>query len=253
MSLRKAIFVVAGVGNGSGTGAASARAFAKAGYRVALIARNPEHLENTAKGIIADGGEAAPFPIKAYTHTDVKSGFDAIKKHWPDSDIRVAVWNAALFVRKGFLELSEAEIEESTQTNIIGAFAFAREALLAFKDLEINDKGKRGSLIFTSATAAWRGNKTTAAFASGKTGQRALAQSLNKEFGPHNIHVSNVIIDGVIRTDRAQLLIPNKEFFANEDKRLSPESIANSYVYLVNQDRSAWTFELDLRPAHETW
>jgi NAD(P)-dependent dehydrogenase (short-subunit alcohol dehydrogenase family) len=103
-------------------------------------------------------GQAAPFPIQAYTHADVKSGFDAIKKHWPDSDIRVAVWNAALFVRKGFLELSEAEIEESTraclllfafrlniafadlwtrtETNIIGAFAFAREALLAFKDLE---------------------------------------------------------------------------------------------------------------------
>ncbi|KAG9076736.1 hypothetical protein FS749_011436 [Ceratobasidium sp. UAMH 11750] len=189
MSLRKAVFVVAGVGNGSGTGAASARAFAKAGYRVALIARNPEHLQNTAKSIIADGGEAASFPIKAYTHADVKSGFDAIKRHWPDGEIRVAVWNAVSFVRKGFLELSEEEIEESTQTNIIGAFAFAREALLAFKDLEINDKGKRGSLIFTSATAAWRGNKTTAAISSGKTGQRALAQSLNKEFGPHNIHV----------------------------------------------------------------
>ncbi|QRW04939.1 short chain dehydrogenase [Ceratobasidium sp. AG-Ba] len=203
MSLRKAIFVVAGVGNGSGTGAASARAFAKAGYRVALIARNPEHLEKRLK--------AAPFPVKAYTHADVKSGFDAIKKHWPDGEIRVAVWNAAF-----------------TQTNIIGAFAFARQALLAFKDLEINDKGKRGSLIFTSATAAWRGNKTTAAFSSGKTGQRALAQSLNKEFGPQNIHVSNVIIDGVIRTDRTL--------------SLSPESIANSYLYLTSQDRSAWTF-----------
>ncbi|CAE6378899.1 unnamed protein product, partial [Rhizoctonia solani] len=177
---RKAIFVVAGVGNGAGTGAASARAFAKAGYRVALIARNPESLSSAAKGIQAQGGEAAAFPIKAYTHADVKAGFDEIKKYWPDGEIRVALWNAGHFVRKGFLELTEQEIEESTQTNIIGAFAFARQALLAFQDLELDDKGKRGSLLFTSATAAWRGNKSTSAFASGKTGQRALAQSLNK-------------------------------------------------------------------------
>lgn len=253
MSTAKPIFVVAGVGNGTGTGAASARAFAKAGYRVALIARNPENLENTAKGIVAEGGEAAPFPLKAYTHADVKAGFAEIKKHWPDSEIRVAVWNAALFVRKGFLELTETEIEESTQINIIGAFAFAREALLAFKDLELNDKGKRGSLIFTSATAAWRGNKTTAAFSTGKTAQRALAQSLNKEFGPNNIHVSNVIVDGVILTDRTQSYFPDKSLLADEDRRLSPDSIANSYLYLASQDRTAWTFELDLRPAHETW
>ncbi|CAE6430956.1 unnamed protein product [Rhizoctonia solani] len=252
-AVRKAIFVVAGVGNGSGTGAASARAFAKAGYRIALVARNPDSLSNIAKGIQAQGGEVAAFPIKAYTHADVKAGFDEIKKYWPDGEIRVALWNAAHFVRKGFLELTEEEVEESTQTNIIGAFAFARQALLAFQDLELDDKGKRGSLLFTSATAAWRGNKMTAAFSSGKTGQRALAQSLNKEFGPKNIHVSNVIIDGVILTDRASSFDAFKPLLEDENKRLSPESIANSYLYLVNQDRSAWTFELDLRPAHETW
>ncbi|CAE6456030.1 unnamed protein product, partial [Rhizoctonia solani] len=229
------------------------RAFAKAGYRVALVARNPESLSSAAQGIQAQGGEAAAFPIKAYTHADVKAGFDEIKKYWPDGEIRVALWNAAHFVRKGFLELTEQEIEESTQTNIIGAFAFARQALLAFQDLELDDKGKRGSLLFTSATAAWRGNKSTSAFASGKTGQRALAQSLNKEFGPKNIHVSNVIVDGVILTDRASNFDAFKPLLEDENKRLSPESIANSYLYLVNQDRSAWTFELDLRPAHETW
>ena len=108
------------------------RTFSKAGYSVALIARNAESLANTAKGIQAEGGEvssgpyspsaethiffqAAPFPIKAYTHSDVKAGFDEIKKHWPDGEIRVAVWNAAIFVRKGFLELTEQEIEESTR------------------------------------------------------------------------------------------------------------------------------------------
>ncbi|KAH7345362.1 NAD-P-binding protein [Rhizoctonia solani] len=212
---RKAIFVVAGVGNGTGTGAVSA-------------------LANAAKDIQAQGGEAAAFPIKAYTHADVKSGFDEIKKYWPNGEIRVALWNAVFFVLKGVLELTEQEVEESIQTNIIGAFAFARQALLAFQDLELNDKGKRGSLLFTSATAAWRRNKLSSAFAYGKTGQRALAQSLNKEFGPKSIHVSNVIVDEVILTDRTSTFDAFKPLLEDENKRVSPERIANSYMYLVN-------------------
>ncbi|KAB5593631.1 hypothetical protein CTheo_2924 [Ceratobasidium theobromae] len=300
--LTKPIFVVAGIGNGGGTGAASAHAFAKAGYRVALIARNPKSLSDTAKQIQSQGGEAsptlpftqysriqqaAPFPVEAYTRADIQAGFDAIKKHWPDGEIRVALWNAGLFIRKQFLELSEQEVEESIKTNLTGAFAFARQALLAFQNLEVNEKGKRGSLIFTSATAAWRGNDQTSAFASGKSGQRALAQSLNKEFGRKNVHVSNVIVDGIILTDRtasqipdesklkdeivdglilnqaasqipdesklkdadgstltdqAASKIPDKSKLNNKDRRLSPESIANSPV-----SRKPRSLGLDIR------
>jgi len=252
MAGARPILVVAGVGNGSGTGAATARLFAKAGYNVALIARNADHLKKTADDISAAGGTAAAFPIASYEPKNVTSAFDAIKKHWPNEEIRVAVYNSGFGVWKKFLELTDEEIQESLQTNVAAAFAFSRAAILAFQKLSLNEQGKRGTLIFTGATASLRGNKTTSGFATGKFALRALSQSLNKEFGVQNIHVAHAIIDGGILTDRSKDY-RGGDFADNADKHLKPESIANSYLYLANQDRSAWTWELDLRPAHETW
>lgn len=82
---------------------------------------------------------------------------------------------------------------------------------------------------------------------------RGLSQSLNKEFGKQNIHVAHAIIDGTIKTDITTKIWGNPEWVKNEDVRLSPESIAKAYWYIAHQDRSAWTWELDLRPAHENW
>jgi NAD(P)-dependent dehydrogenase (short-subunit alcohol dehydrogenase family) len=131
-------------------------------------------------------------PVAAYNYETFTSTFEKIRAEWPDSAIRVGVFNAAVGVWKGFLDVTEAEIKESVDTNVVAAFAFSREAILAFKDQSENELGKRGTLIFTGATAALRGNKTTSAFAAGKFGQRALSQSLAKEFGPQGIHVAHV-------------------------------------------------------------
>jgi len=253
MASKKGIFVVAGVGNATGTGGATARLFSKAGYRVALIARNADHLKNVAEEIKQAGGDAAAFPVNEYNHASIHSAFDAIKAHWPKEEIRVTLYNAAHGVWKPFLDVTEEDVKASADVNIIGAFAFAKESILAFKDLELDEVGKRGALFFTSATAALRGNKTTSAFAAGKFALRALSQSLAKEFGKQNIHVSTAIIDGGIITDRSRGYRNDPKWEVNEDVRLNPESIAKSYLYLANQDRSAWTWELDLRPAHEHW
>ncbi|EJT99175.1 NADP-binding protein [Dacryopinax primogenitus] len=251
MAARKPILVVAGVGTGAGTGGSTARLFAKHGYSVALIARNAKELEATAEEIKAAGGTAAAFPIVKYDYKEIHDAFDAIKKHWPDEELRVAVWNAGYGVWKPFLEVTEEEVKESVQINIVAAAAFAQEAILAFQKLEVDNVGARGNLIVTSATAAWRGNLTTSAFAAGKHGLKGLAQSLNKEFGKQNIHVSHAIIDGSILTNRSRGR--GDEYVNNPDVRLDPDSIAKAYFYLAQQDRSAWTFELDLRPAHEKW
>ena len=133
--------------------------------------------------------QAASFPIKAYDYSNIQSAFASIKYHFTNTPIRVAIWNVTYDARGSFLSLSPEDIQESANTNIVAAFAFSREAILAFKDADLNEVGKRGSLIFTSATAALRGNTTTSAFAMGKFGARALSQSLNKEFGKENIHV----------------------------------------------------------------
>ncbi|CCO26662.1 hypothetical protein BN14_00691 [Rhizoctonia solani AG-1 IB] len=136
MATQAPICVVAGVGNGSGTGAAAARAFAKKGYSVALIARNPEHLKNISNEINVNGSEATGFPVTSYTYENIHEAFEEIKKHWPNRVIRVAVWNVAHNVRRPFLEITEQIVQDSVQTNIVAAFAFARESILAFKDLE---------------------------------------------------------------------------------------------------------------------
>jgi len=252
MASRRPIFVIAGVGSGLGTGGATAREFAKLGHSVALIARNGTSLKKAAEEIKNTGADAHAFPVSQYDHSEIQSVFHTIKKHWPDQEIRTTVWNAGYGVWKPFLETTEDEIKESVSTNIVGPFAFARESIQSFKDLEPNDAGARGTLIFTSATAALRGNVMTSAMAAGKHGLRALAQSLNKEFGKQNIHVAHAIIDGVILTDRTKQM-KDEEWQVNPDVRLDPQSIAKAYAYLAQQDRSAWTFELDLRPAHEKW
>lgn len=262
MSSVRPLFVVAGIGNGSGTGAATARLFAKSGYRVALISRGPEYLNKLATEISQAGGEAAAFPLNDYTTPSIKSAFAALKSHWPSSPLRVAVFNAGYGVWKPFLDITEDEVRESIDTNILAAFAFSREALLEFTKLELetaNEGGvagnarKRGTLIFTGATASIRGNVLTSAFSASKFGIRALSQSLAKEFAKQNIHVAHSIIDGTIITDRTKSRHNNPSWEADQDVRLDPDSIAKSYLHLVEQDSSAWTWEIDLRPAHEKW
>ncbi|TFK61279.1 NAD(P)-binding protein [Pluteus cervinus] len=248
MSSLRPLLVVAGLGTGQGTGAATARLFAKSGYSVALIARGQDAVQGLAKKINDEGGNAAGFPIASYAPSDIQSAFSAIKTHFPAQThtLKAAVWNAGAGVWKPFLEITEQDVQNSLDTNVVAAFAFARQVILGLKENELDNNGKKGTLIFTGATASVRGNVTTSAFSASKHALRALSQSLAKEFGKEKIHVSHVIIDGGIRTDRSIDRI-------QAGNGLEPDSIAQSYLYLANQDHSALTWELDLRPAVEKW
>jgi len=254
--IRKKVLVVAGVGNNSGTGAATARAFSKAGYHIACIGRSAENLSKLGKEITESGGHAIPFRVENYSDQQIESTWNEIRSHFSSDKytITAALWNTAHGVWKPFLDITPEEVRECLQVNIEAAFSFSRSAIKTFKDNEIEPtNGARGTLIFTGATASLRGNLTTSAFAAGKFGLRALSQSLAKEFGKQNIHVAHTIIDGGILTDRLRQFRPEWDLEEKQAERLSPESIAQAYLYLVNQDKSAWTWELDLRPAHEKW
>ncbi|KAH9044465.1 NAD-P-binding protein [Lactarius pseudohatsudake] len=246
------LFVVAGVGNSSGTGGASARLFAKSGYNVALISRNSDGLHKFAAELKTGETDAAAFPIADYNYKEVQGAFRAVRERWPHADIRVALFNAGFAVWKPFLQITEDELDRVADTNIKAAFAFSREAVTAFQGQTPDERGKRGTLLFTGATASLRGNTTTSVFSSAKFALRSLSQSLNKEFGKENIHVCAAVIDGGIATDLSKSH-RGEEWAADPDRSISPESIAKSYLYLANQDRSALTWELDLRPAHEKW
>ncbi|KAJ6489712.1 hypothetical protein DFH09DRAFT_1168410 [Mycena vulgaris] len=254
------VVVVAGIGNGSGTGGAVARLFAKEGYTVALVSRGSEALDVLAKSIQASGGKAESFPIPTYGPEELTAAFNSIHARYPSPEyaITVAIFNAAHGVWKPFLEVTPEDIRESNKVNIEGSFAFSRAAILAFQKNEPTaSTGAKGTLVFTGATASLRGNVTTSAFASGRFALRALSQSLAKEFGKQDIHVAHAIIDGAIVTGNTHgdRNTPPTGPVENPTPhlKLSAESIAASYLYLVNQDRSAWTWELDLRPAHEKW
>jgi len=244
------------LGTGAGTGAATARLFAKNGYNVALIARGSASVTKLSEEITAAGGQATPFPVASYSHDDLTAVWSDIRARYPKGqyDIRAAVWNAGETVFKPFLSVTPEETKSCLDTSVAGAFAFARAAVLTFKENALDaETGKRGALIFTGATSSVRGNVMTSVFSAAKHAVRGLSQSLAKEFGKENIHVSHVIIDGVILTDRSKVYKNDPSWEQNADARLLPESVAKNYLYLVNQDRSAWTWELDLRPAHERW
>jgi NAD(P)-dependent dehydrogenase (short-subunit alcohol dehydrogenase family) len=105
----------------------------------------------------------------------------------------VALFNAGFGVWKPFLQITEEELDRATDTNVKAAFAFSREAITAFKGQSLDEHGKRGTLLFTGATASLRGNTTTSAFSAAKFALRSLSQSLNKEFGKENIHVRTLV------------------------------------------------------------
>ena len=133
--------------------------------------------------------------MSTYSPEDIATAWSDIRTRFPKSEyaIRVAVWNAGQAVWKSFLDITPQEVQQGLETNVAGAFAFSREAILSFKENDIETlNGKRGALIFTGATASVRGNVTTSLFAAGKHASRALSQSLSKEFSKENIHTSHV-------------------------------------------------------------
>ncbi|EED13083.1 oxidoreductase, short chain dehydrogenase/reductase family [Talaromyces stipitatus ATCC 10500] len=247
MSTKKAIAVIAGVG--PGTGSSIARKFAQH-YPVIVLARNPSNYAEVVQTINSSGGQAIGLSTDLSDSTSVSSTFKKITTElFPDSPIAAAVFNSGGgFVRKPFLELTESEFAAGWEGQVKGAFLFAQATLpLLLKGVEEKVEFPP-SLIFTGATASIRGSANFSVFASAKFGLRALSQSLAREFGPKGVHVSHVIVDGVIDIPRT------KEWkFEHEDAKISPDAIADSYWFLHTQPRTTFAYELDLRPYVEKW
>ena len=179
------------------------------------------------------------FPADASEAGSVSAAFSRLRTELGPPE--VLVYNAGAFAMGGILELDVATFESAGKVGCLGGFLSAREVLPAMLE-----RG-RGTLLFTGATASLRGSARFAGLAVGKFGLRALAQSMAREFGPRGIHVAHVIIDGQIDTARVRAMMPGRE----ASSLLAPDAIAESYWQLHQQHPSAWTQELDLRPASE--
>jgi NAD(P)-dependent dehydrogenase (short-subunit alcohol dehydrogenase family) len=229
------VCVVTGIG--PGLGSAYARRFAAGGYRVALLGRTPEKLKMYAAEI--DG--SLPVVCDVSDARAVAAAFERVRAELGEP--AVVVHNAGSGVFKGFLDTTAEELQSSLDVNIGGLFHVAKEALPAMVD------GEGGALIVTGATASWRGSPKTAAFAAAKGGQRWLAQALAKEFAPQGVHVSYIIIDGIVDMPPAREWMPDRR----TEEFLSPDAVADMAWYLAHQAPGGWTFELDARPAPEKW
>jgi len=217
------------VGAGSGLSASLARVLAGEGIKVALAARNTEDLASLAK----ETG-AVTIACDASKSANVERLFMALDGNLGAPDI--VIYNASYRARGPLVDLDPAEVEKSIAVSAFGGFLVAQQAVKRMLPK------KRGAILFTGASASVKGYAESAPFAMGKFALRGLAQSMARELHPQGIHVAHVVIDGGIKSER------RPEPPGKTATLLDPDSIAASYLHLIHQPHSAWSWELELRP-----
>jgi len=242
MSDPKAVLVI---GAGDATGGAIARRFAREGYVACVTRRHVDKLGPLVAAIEQEGGKARAFGSDARKEEEMVALIDTVERKV--GEIEVAVYNIGANVRFPIRETTSRVFFKVWEMACFGGFLMGREVAK-----RMVPRGQ-GTILFTGATASVRGGSGYAAFASGKHGLRALAQSMARELGPEGIHVAHVVIDGAIDTAWIRENFPERAALKEEGGILNPEAIAETYWMLHCQPRSAWTHELDLRPWMERW
>jgi NAD(P)-dependent dehydrogenase (short-subunit alcohol dehydrogenase family) len=230
------------VGAGDGVGSAIARAFAVEGYEVCVTRRprNLESAEKLARAIRDAGGKAHAFGVDARVEEDTVELFARIEREI--APLEVVVFNIGANVRHEIRETTARVFTKVWEMACFAGFLTGREAA------KVMVPRGRGTILFTGATASVRGAAGFAAFAAAKSGLRAVAQSMARELGPQGIHVAHVVVDGAIDGTFIRSIYSDVDEKLARDEILKPEQIAQNFVWLHKQARSAWTHELDLRP-----
>jgi NAD(P)-dependent dehydrogenase (short-subunit alcohol dehydrogenase family) len=207
------------VGAGSGLSASLARLLAKEGFNVAVAARRTEKISSLGLALKCDATDAS----------QVEEAFRAVEGKWGVPDL--VVFNAGYRTRGPLVELNAEEVRKTLEVSAFGGFLVAQAAAKRML------KRGSGAIFFTGASASVKGYAQSAPFAMGKFALRGLAQSMARELGPLNIHVAHFVIDGRIGV--------------GDDAMLHPDEIARNYLNVYRQHRSAWSWELELRPSVE--
>lgn len=235
------------LGAGDATGSAVAKAFANEGY-IVCVSRRPRHaeqLDQLVNEIEGAGGRAVSCPVDARDEDEMIVLIEKIETEI--APIEVAVFNIGANVHFSISETTTRVYRKVWEMAAFAGFLMGREVAKRMLPRQ------NGTIIFTGATASIRGQSGFSAFASAKHALRALAQSMARELGPHNIHVAHTIIDGAIDSTFIQQIHPDIEQARVDETVLDPEGIAQNYVWLHKQPRNSWTHELDLRPWKEKW
>ena len=217
------------VGAGKGLSAAIARVLSREGLQLGLVARNIDKLAPLCK----ETGARA-FACDVADPEQVATMFELADQSFGPAD--VVVYNASARVRGPFTSLIPAEVERAIRVSAFGGFLVAQQAVKRML------KTGQGAILFTGASASVKGYAESAPFAMGKFALRGLAQSMARELAPKGIHVAHFVIDGGIKSAE------RGESASASDSLLLPEAIAEAYLHVLRQHRSAWTWEMELRP-----
>jgi NAD(P)-dependent dehydrogenase (short-subunit alcohol dehydrogenase family) len=217
------------VGAGEGLSASLARLFAREGIRVALAARGIEKL-----GALCSETGAKAFACNATEPGDVERLFGLVERELAVPDL--VIYNASGRARGAFVDLVPDDVAQAIAVSAFGGFLVAQQAVKRMLPK------RHGAILFTGASASVKGYAQSAPFAMGKFALRGLAQSMARELSPQGIHVAHFVIDGGIRS------AARAEPADRPDSMLDPDAIAASYWSVLQQPRSAWTWELELRP-----
>lgn len=248
----QAIAVIIGVGAREGMGAAVAVKAAAEGMHVFVAGRTQDKLQRIVEEIESSGGQATAVVTDSTKTDDISNLFQQVDQ--TGKPLQLVVYNTGRNIPAPFLESDERLFQGHWQRCVLGPTLTGQAAIPRM----IKNEGlHKGSILFTGASASMRGKPLFAGFASAKAGQRALAQSMAREFGPQGIHVAHVVIDGVVNGDivrgfgggLGKLMLRNK----GKGGSLLPDEVAKSFWALHQQKPSAWTQEIDLRPFKEAF
>jgi NAD(P)-dependent dehydrogenase (short-subunit alcohol dehydrogenase family) len=224
-------------GVGPGTGSALARRFAKGGYRVAMLARNEDRLAALEREL----SDARGYRCDVSDPSQVKSALDVIERDLGAA--AVLIHNAVGGAFGSFLEIDPGVLNRNFQVNTMGLLYLARRVTPSMV------AAGHGAILVTGNTSALRGRARFAGFAPTKAAQRILAEAMARELGPKGVHVAYLVIDAVIDVPWARERYKDKldDFF------IKPAVIADELWHVAHQERSAWSFNVELRPYGETW
>jgi NAD(P)-dependent dehydrogenase (short-subunit alcohol dehydrogenase family) len=233
--MSKPVCVVTGVG--PATGSALVKRFAAGGYQIAMLARDAERLSGLEKSVLG----AHAFPCDVSDQSNVDAAIAAVEQKLGAPE--VLVHNAVGGAFGSFLEIDPQVLNRNFQVNTMGLLYLARRMVPAMVK-----KGK-GAIVVTGNTSALRGRANFAGFAPTKAAQRILSEAMARDLGPKGIHVAYIIIDAVIDTPMQRQRFKDRA----DDFFIKPAAIADECFHVAHQDRSAWSFLVEIRPFHEPW
>lgn len=233
--------IVSGVGPLEGLGAQLCVRFARLGLHVVVAGRTQAKLDAVVDAIEDAGGSAQAVIADATLEADTERLFEIA-----GSDLTVAIYNTGNNTPGRIADMSSEYFENSWRVCCFGGFLFGRAAINAFA-------GNGGTLIFTGASASLRGRENFGAFNSSKGALRNLAQAMAKEYGRDGVHVGHVVVDGPIGGEKIKKGLPEYAAKLGDEGMINIDGIVDGYVYLYQQPRQAWSFELDVRTSLEKW